>query len=112
MPTIIRVLTPPSKQYTVTLSCCDPVERVFETSTNDPKRVRKIFERIKANEIRLGGGGEFTLSLFEHSPRTVRKCMYDDENVPYYVFFEGSKELDSFGYMDLYDDWRSKCAST
>jgi hypothetical protein len=103
--TLIKTLTPPSKKYTVTLSCCDPVERVHETSTDSLKRARKIFGDIKANEIRQGGGGEFTLSLFEHSEKTVRKCMYDDEKTPYYVFFEGSKELDSFGYMDLAGQW-------
>lgn len=101
--TLIKTLTPPSKRYTVTMSCCDPVERVYETSTDSLKRARKIFEGIKANEIRLCGGGEFTLSMFEHSDKTIRKCMYDDDKTPYYIFFEGSKELNSFNYMGLLD---------
>lgn len=103
--TLVKTLTPPSKRYTVELSCCDPVERVYETSTNDLKRAHKIFEALKANEVERGGGGEFTLSLFEHSPGTVRKCMYDDDGTPYYIFFSDSKELENFSYMDLAGQW-------
>lgn len=102
----MKTLSMTSKRYTVALGCCDPPTPVLLTNTNDLRRARRIFSTLKAEETRAGGGGEFELALYEHTPESSPKTFATDKTDEggafiYSVIFENSRVLDSFSYMDL-----------
>lgn len=102
----IKTLGMTRKRFTVVLGCCDPPSPVYITSTNSPVRARAIFEALKANEIKEGGGGEFDLTLYKHTPESRPKVFRTDEGhhdgvFIHSVIYEGSEVVDSFTYMDM-----------
>ena len=95
-------------KYTVITQCCDPPIPAYYLNTNSEKAARKLFNQLKEEEIEAGGGGEFTITLYEHEKQTKPKYHrvkanegeYDHPYV-YGIFYPDAKILDEFDYMDL-----------
>lgn len=95
-------------KYTVVIQCCDPPIPAFYFNTNSEKAARKLFKELKEEEIEQLGGGEFTITLYEHEKQTkptyhrlsAEEGDYDHPYV-YGIFYPEAKTLDEFSYMDL-----------
>lgn len=99
--TAVPVRMPKGSPYTVVLECPDPVVPVCYSHGRSLASMRRLFDRLRQIEIARGGGGEFTLSLYEHTPASTLTCHADDDGVVYWFAFAGSKKLLEFTYMDL-----------
>jgi len=103
---------PTTCKYTVVTQCCDPPIPAAYFNTNNKKAARRAFEKLKAEEIEKGGGGEFSITLYEHKKKP-EKVVYHrlsaeegdyDHPYVYGIFYDNKSILDEFTYMDCYKD--------
>lgn len=101
-----------SLPFTVVLQCVDPPLPVFYQNFGDEGQARNLFEKLKANEIKEGGGGEFSLTLFQHPKRTkINYMTTTDDSVSgslglpfvYAIDYPEAIILKEFSYMDYYE---------
>ena len=100
-----------SKAYTVVFQCVDPPQPVVYFNTNDEKAAKAVFEGWKEAELentkRSGMAGEWTLTLYKHTPDTKLKAfrsddgdVYSDRPYIYALLYEGSEILASLDWAD------------
>lgn len=102
----------PRKAYTVLFCCVDPPLPVAFTHVDTLGEAQRVYDALKAEEVSQGGGGEFYLTLWQHStqaPRVKTMTTTDPEVTGgierpfvYSLHYEGSSRLAEFSYMDLY----------
>lgn len=97
--------------FSVVMQCVDPPQPVFYRNFADRKQALGLFERLKANEIKEGGGGEFSVILYEHTPATTFSYMTttdetvrgDQHRFVYALDYACSTVVQSFTYMDFFE---------
>jgi hypothetical protein len=95
-----------SMPYTVVLGAWDPPCPVCIVHTDGLGLARKVYHGWVLEEMEWGGGGEWELVLYEHTPASQAVVHQTpsggcDGELVYNVTYRGSKRLQEFSYMDL-----------
>lgn len=109
MRSTLYYLRPTPCKFTVIIQCCDPPIPAYYWNTNDGNAADRLFEQLKEEEIEALGGGEFTITLYEHAKKTkpvlhrlsAKDGEYDHPYV-YGIFYPEAKTLKEFSYGDLH----------
>jgi len=100
------------RRFTVVIQCVDPPVPCFIFNTDDRQKAGKLFKRLKDTEIENLGGGEFTITWYEHDgPYNLimikcwrLKAEESDSGEPYVyaILYENSRVVEEFSYVDMH----------
>lgn len=95
-------------EYSVILQCCDPPVPVLHCCYNNVLTAFRKYHKLVETEIKMGGGGEFTISLYKHNVKRPLWELYTDKDEDnnefvHSIYFNEieTEELYSFDYMLL-----------
>lgn len=117
--TVRRTATKTRKRFSVVFAAWDPPTPVIVKNTNFEATARatyRAWKRIMEHEELQGPSGEWSLTLYEHTPDTTLVVHKADSDAPFYerpfvynLLYRGSKELESFSYMETARSRNSAC---